>query len=252
MHLAEPAPTRFDIYFKVGTIPVRIHPLFWVITGVLGLMSASATSRGPLANAAVDFSVHLLMWIVAVLVSLLVHELGHGWAARYYGWPPRITMYGMGGVTMYQPRSPTIASRILIALAGPFAGFTLGGLILAALVVSDHGAHLPGLFTVVDGPMPQGRLGVFVLHLLLVNFFWGMLNLMPVQPMDGGTVVEAAVEKFRPRDAERISFQVGVGTSIALIVLALALWHSTFLAIMFAVMGYNNWQHLQALARHGR
>ena len=252
MQLAEPAPTRLDIFFKVGTIPVRIHPLFWVITGILGLISAGQMTYGrQLGSAAFEFPIYLLMWVVAVLLSLLLHELGHGWAARHYGWPPRITMYGMGGVTVYEPRKPTIASRIIIALAGPGAGFAFGALILLGLKLTGHGAHLPGLFVGLDGPMVSGRLGIFILDLLMVNFFWGLLNLMPVQPMDGGTVVQALLEKFKNRTPMRTSFQIGVGTAVALVVLSLVVYHSAFLAVMFAVMGYNNWQFLQSLSRHG-
>ena len=36
MFLAEPQPTKFDVQFSIGKIPVRVHPLFGVISLAFG------------------------------------------------------------------------------------------------------------------------------------------------------------------------------------------------------------------------
>ncbi|MCA9680655.1 MAG: site-2 protease family protein [Myxococcales bacterium] len=243
MLLAEPPSTNFDVHFAVGKIPVRVHPLFWVISLVFGAMAV----RG----AAVHVFVGMALWTAAVFVSILVHELGHAVMAKVHGWPPRIVLYGMGGLAIYSPTRQTRKSRILIDFAGPGAGFVLGGLILAAVLLSGHSISLPGLpLRVGSGPDflagGAGRLELFVIFLLYVNFFWGLLNLAPVQPLDGGGIARAVIEKFRPRDAWALSLKLGIGVAAVLAVVGFVLWHSEFLAIMFGWLAYNNWRMLNA------
>lgn len=237
MILAEPPSTRYDLSFSVRDIPVRIHPLFWLITIILGAVSPGATV------------ISVTLWVAAVFVSILVHELGHAFVARAYGWPPRVTLYSMGGVAAYNPTRHTITSRILIAFAGPGAGFVLGGLILAGILVSGHSAHLPGLpIEIGSGPAIGGRLGLFVNFALFVNVFWGLINLAPIQPLDGGTIAAAAIEKFRPRDALRLSLQLSVAAAAVLAIGGMAIYRSAFIAVMFAMLGYNSWQMLQQVS----
>ncbi len=237
--LAEPPATRWDLSFSVRGIPVRIHPLFWLVTVILGAVVPGATV------------ISVVLWVSAVFLSILVHELGHAFIARAHGWPPRVTLYGMGGLAAYSPTRHTIASRIWIAIAGPGAGFILGGLILVGILATGHGTSLPALpIAIGDGPPIAGRLGMFVSYLLFVNIFWGLINLAPIQPLDGGTVAAAALEKFRPRDSLRLSMQLSVGAAAALALVGLVLYRSPFITVMFAMLGYNSWQMLQQIKAH--
>jgi stage IV sporulation protein FB len=192
---AEPQTTKFDVHFSIGKIPVRVHPLFWLISIAFGVLSVRYSG--------VNWLVGIGLWTAAVFVSILVHELGHALAAKAHGWPPRIVLYSMGGLAMYTPTRHTRKSRIIISFMGPGAGFILGGIILAAVLVSGHSVPLPGLgFEVGSGPSfvaGSGRLELFVLWMLYVNFFYGLLNLAPIQPLDGGSIAQAIIEKFRPR-----------------------------------------------------
>jgi membrane-associated protease RseP (regulator of RpoE activity) len=241
--LAEPQSTNFDVHFSIGKIPVRVHPLFWLISLVFG---ALAFRGAP----CVHVFVGMALWTAAVFISILVHELGHALMAKAFGWPPRIVLYGMGGLAIYSPSRQTRKSRILIDFAGPGAGFLLGGIIMAAVLLSGHSVPLPGLpFTIGGGPSflaaGTGRLELFVLFLLYVNFFWGLLNLAPVQPLDGGGIAKAIIEKFRPRDAWSLALKLGIATAAVLAAVGLLMWQSVFLAAMFGMLAYNNWQMLQ-------
>jgi Zn-dependent protease len=238
--LAEPASTKWDLSFSVRDIPVRIHPLFWVVTLILGAVVPGATV------------ITVVLWVSAVFVSILVHELGHAFIARAHGWPPRVTLYGMGGLAAYNPTRHTISSRIFIAFAGPGAGFVLGGLILAGILLTGHSVTLPALpIEIGSGPPMAGRLGLFVNYMLFVNIFWGLINLAPIQPLDGGTIATAVIEKFRPRHALRLSMQVSVGAAVALAVIGLIIYRSPFIVVMFAMLGYNSWQMLQQIKAQG-
>ena len=35
--LGEPARTQYDLHFRLAGIPVRVHPLFWLVAALLGL-----------------------------------------------------------------------------------------------------------------------------------------------------------------------------------------------------------------------
>jgi stage IV sporulation protein FB len=242
MLLAEPQTTRFDVHFSIGKIPVRVHPMFWLISILFG---ALAVGSAPNVNAFVSIG----LWTAAVFVSILVHELGHALAAKAHGWPPKIVLYAMGGLAIYNPTRHTRRSRIIIDFMGPGAGFILGGIIIAAVLLTGHSIPLPGMgFNVGSGPSflaGGGRLELFVVFMLYVNIFYGLLNLAPVQPLDGGGIAKAILEKYRPHDAWALSLKLGLATAAVIAIVALALWQSMFIAILFGMLAYNNWQMLQ-------
>lgn len=244
MLIAEPQTTNYDVHFRIGKIPVRVHPLFWVMTLVFGAINVQTLP--------INLFVGIAIWTAAVALSILVHELGHALIAKAHGWPPRIVLYGMGGLAIYSPSRQTRKSRILIDFAGPAAGFLLGGLVLAGVLLSGHSISLFGL-TVGSGPnfAGAGRLELFVSFMLLVNFFWGLMNLLPIQPLDGGGIAKAIIEKYRPRDAWPVALKLSIGTAIVIGAVGLLLWKSVFIAVLFGMLAYNNWQMLQQLRQYG-
>jgi membrane-associated protease RseP (regulator of RpoE activity) len=237
---AEPTRTRFDLHFNVGKIPVRVHPLFWLISMLLGVSGGGGV-------------ISMTLWVVAIFVSILVHELGHALMARRYGWPAHVVLWQLGGLAIYTPTHRSRTSRILIAFAGPGAGFVVGGLVLAGVLAAGYSTVLPGLgLEVGSGPMmPGGRAPLFIQYLLAINMFWGLINLAPIQPLDGGTIAQSVIEKYRPRDGLRLSIQLSMVCSIALAVLGMAIWQSMFIAVMFGLFAFQSWQLLQQLRNGG-
>lgn len=111
--LSDPGTTRYDLRFSVLGIPVRVHPMFWLVGALLG--SGAGPQLGVIA-----------IWIGCLFVSILVHELGHALAARSFGWPPDIVLHGFGGFARYSPGFGYTRRRaIWISFAGPLAGFGL-------------------------------------------------------------------------------------------------------------------------------
>ncbi|HEY8460674.1 MAG TPA: site-2 protease family protein [Blastocatellia bacterium] len=149
---------------KIFGIPVKIDPSFLFACALLG--------AGRIAQ-----PVLLIEWLIVVFASILVHELGHALVVRSYGLSPQITFYMMGGLTSWvEEKSVPHVKRIAISLAGPFAGFIFYGLVLVS------NANLPDLFA--------DRLGRQVYHdLQFVNLWWGIFNLLPILPLDGGNVI---------------------------------------------------------------
>jgi len=157
---------------KVFGIPFRVDPSFLMMSVLLGL--------GDMNEPAL-----LVTWVAVVFVSVLLHELGHALAGRAFGMTPSILLYGMGGLTYWTEGRPIGALRsIAVSLAGPFTGFLFGGLVYAAAV---EGAGIaPGA--------KGGMAGLVLWDLLWVNVGWGVLNLLPILPLDGGNVLKGVID----------------------------------------------------------
>jgi Zn-dependent protease len=239
VQLAEPTPTRFDLHFTVFGIPVRIHPLFWLVTSVLGAVQAQGAGLSSML-------ILLALWVVAAMISLVVHELGHALAAKYHELAPEVVIYSMGGVTRYRPGRLSHGARLFITLAGPAAGFAAAGLVIALLLLSGHRVIFPGLpFSIGEGPVLAGNLGVFSLYLLMVNIFWGIMNLMPVVPLDGGMAVYSVLESRKPGRGLTGALKVSIAASLGLVVASVLFYHSTLMALMFGYMGFQAYQNLE-------
>jgi Zn-dependent protease len=154
---------------RVAGIDLYLHPTFLLLLLYVGLTQGGFLS---------------MLMVAAVFGCVLLHELGHAMAARWYGIPTQdITLYPIGGVARLErmPRKP--GPELVIALAGPAvnlaiaAGLAVVGLMGAALVPGWAG---PG--SIVPGFL--GLLGT-------VNLVLAAFNLIPAFPMDGGRVLRA-------------------------------------------------------------
>ncbi len=172
--------------FRLFGFPVRIQPGFWVLAVLLGLSFA----QKPAAMA---------IWLGVVVLSILVHELGHAMTARLYGQSPSITLHMMGGLTSWAPTHDIGRLRsILVTLAGPLAGFALGLVVLGGKVAAGS--------AVVHGSL----LALAVQLLVVVNLLWSAINLLPVLPFDGGQIMAQALGPERRRLSATLSLVFGL------------------------------------------
>jgi len=223
------APTEFDLRFSVFGIPVRVHPGFWLIAALMGANTLSNPALGP---------PYLFVWIFCLFFSILIHELGHALLARLYGWPPEIVLYHFGGLAMFRPGRGFSTSRsILISFAGPGAGFLLFGLTFATLV----GLKFFGVET-------HRTVDFAILQLMWINLVWGLVNLIPVLPLDGGRICEAVCTSLRPRDGGLWSLRIGMAVSggAALLFLVLKDVLGLYPGLLFGFLCFNNFQMYQA------
>lgn len=220
-------PTPYDLRFSLFRIPVRVSVWFWVMGLILGY---------PAVHLGGEF---LLAWVLVLFVSILVHELGHALLALSFGYPPRILLYQFGGLAMFEPyRGYTRARSILISLAGPGAGFVLFGL---TLLFRDY-----GLPRVVENMSEQGqRLVAFViLQMIWINLWWGLVNLLPVLPLDGGQICREICSSISPHRGVIYTARVSavVAGGVALLLFSMGL---TFGAVLFALLCAQNISSLQ-------
>jgi stage IV sporulation protein FB len=238
--------TRFDLRFNIAGFPVRVHPLFWVIAILLGSGS--------------DNLLMIPVWIVIVFVSILVHELGHALAFRRYGQDSHILLHFSGGLTIpeslpwgggYASVGLTPNQHIVVSLAGPFAGFALAGLTLAVGAALGGEIIVTTILGVIPFPivlMPISILTDIFITALWVNVFWGIINLLPVFPLDGGHVARYILIQTDPMSGLRTSLWVSVITGGLLAVAGFLLLNSIYMAFLFGLLAFQSYQMLQSLS----
>ncbi len=154
-------------------VPVHIKWSFWLIALLIAPFPFDRWLEAEVLRL-------LAVWALVVLVSVLVHELGHALVARRYGARVSITLYALGGYTVWETdRALGPWRRVTIAAAGSGVGFLLGGLVWAGLGVYE----------------PPSTLLTFGLTAFWqVNLIWGVLNWLPIRPLDGGHIFSGFLE----------------------------------------------------------
>lgn len=241
---------QFTIRFELFGVPVAIHPSVFLILLLLG---------GGLSMEDTGGLVYTLLFIVAGLLCLLAHELGHALTAKWgYGASASIVLAWTGGLTSAYPHPPTRAQSLAMTIAGP-----LGTLIPGVIAVLLLGLQLGGDFSAAwrlmayfslpftDGSilsnhlseacmmelerMPTALLQFYSL-LCGIGVFWAVFNFLPIQPMDGGHVLMDLTNNHR------FCGWVGVGTCIVA-GLALSMWTaSAFNAMIFLLLAWYNYR----------
>ena len=118
--LGEPKITAYDLRFQFLGIAIRIHPGFWAICVFLGFSMRMSTP------------ITLIVFSVAVFLSLLIHEMGHALAFRRCGIRAHIVLYHMGGVAV--PTSGcTSKQNLFVTAAGPSMQILAALLVIVAL-----------------------------------------------------------------------------------------------------------------------
>ena len=191
--------------WKVGEaagIGIFVHWTFWLLP--LFIVVSSFTAGGGLAGALAP-----LTFLFGIFACVVLHELGHALAARYYGIGTRdITLYPIGGVASLSqiPRKPW--QEFVIAIAGPAVNVAIAAVLFAGLVIFG------GVGSVFDVSLFGGS---FLASLLVANIVLVVFNLLPAFPMDGGRVLRSLLAmKLDYVKATVIAARVGQGMAVLL------------------------------------
>jgi Zn-dependent protease len=200
--------------FRIGPIPVRIEFPFFLVTVLLGFAGRPSAML-------------LLGWTVAVFISVLVHELGHAVVGRMYGSPTSIVLHGMGGLTFRNGgRYPSAREDIVISLAGSATEIILLG-VPAYMITHSN----PTLF------FTSYSWYVFFWDLMWVSLGWGIINLLPILPLDGGNIAITLLRRTRVDEPDRVARLLSVGTALGLAIWLYSVvgWMGALWALFFAV-----------------
>jgi stage IV sporulation protein FB len=217
--LLEPDRTQFDLNWRMGRIPVRVHPMFWVVTIILGFEELH------------DGFQFLLLWVAVVFVSILIHELGHVLMGRVFGTDGHIVLYSFGGLAVGSNGMSNRWQRMAVSFAGPLADFLLVGvlfLVLRLFLPAYFRAAVDYLLSFADRDQGIWRLywttlpGRAIDDLIWINLAWGLVNLLPIWPLDGGQISRDFITWATPRNGVRAS--LGLSVVVAGLIALNAAW----------------------------
>lgn len=204
---------------RVADIPVRLHWSFLLLAALYATSTYAASGAGKLVEG--------VILSVALFGSVVLHELGHALAARYFGIrTAHITLYPFGGVAALQSMPRSSGQELIVAIAGPAVNAALVSVFLPLAVWNGH--------------------FVFV-ALAAINVVMGVFNLLPAFPMDGGRVLRALLAiPMGFLGATRVAMRVGVVFAGLFVIAGVATWTPS-LVLVGAFLIFANWMERRRL-----
>ena len=153
--------------------------------------------------------------LVMIIVILFVHESGHLFAMRSFGYTDTsiffIPMFGAAAIG--KKEKTTAFQEYIIYLAGPLPGMLLGLAIIIYLLFAE------GAFG------GDTYLGMYAIMSIVINY----INLLPIYPLDGGKIVQTLLLLRYPRG--QFYFYL---VSLAFIIISI-FWLQNVFIVIFAL-----------------
>ncbi|MBP3498753.1 MAG: hypothetical protein J6J97_01545 [Akkermansia sp.] len=232
------------IRFTLFGVQVSIHPTLWLTLAILG--------RAYMVSNLVEL-MSALLFIIAAFVVLLMHEMGHALVGRRLGGgAPSVYLAWLGGDCTNETARLTRMQGVVMTAAGPLASLAVGLVtyLILCLYVGDFGLASVLSVGFAFGVMPAEVLMAypplamfFFFYLIEVSFWWTILNMLPIFPLDGGQIMQGLMKSRVQMHA--ISLTVAIVLSLAFAVLGL--WLLSIFMILLAVLNHKFYQE----SRHG-
>jgi len=186
-------------------VPVLVSPSWLLFAGliVVGFGPAMSEQYGEARG-----YVGALAFAVLLLLSVLLHEVGHCVVARGFDLPVRsITVTFLAGLTEITKPPQTPAREYAVAVVGPMVSLLLAGVGWASRDLFQPGSMPFLLATIVAAS--NGLVAAF--------------NLLPGLPLDGGRVLRSAVWWVTGDPERSTTVAAWAGRGVALVVVPLLL-----------------------------
>jgi Zn-dependent protease len=180
------------------------------------------------------------VFVVALYVSVLVHELAHVLVARGYRMRvASVTLHLLGGETLIEGESRTPGQELATSISGPLASL--------AIAVAAFG---------VSGSMEPSTTSDIIWSIAVVNLIVAGFNMLPGLPLDGGRVFRAIIWQVTGREETGVRIAAWIGRFAAVAVLVVAAFSfdgegdSTINLLIAGVVAFFLWQGATDALRH--
>ncbi|MEL6427908.1 MAG: site-2 protease family protein [Planctomycetota bacterium] len=208
---------------RIAGIPIRANLLLGYL---LALWFIWGASRGQ--------ATATLVLIVLSTLLLLLHELGHAVMARRFGLDVLdIVLWPLGGMARIREMPENARMEAWVAAAGPLVNLALAAISLPFVFVGDPETLLAREVFGRRIDIPGGFQGVAFLS-VAINLSYGLFNLLPAFPMDGGRLLRAFLARGGRSWLSATDRATRVGSILAW---ALILWSIAGGACMLSLVG---------------
>lgn len=192
---------------RVLGIPLYVNASMWLLAVLVTVVYGNYVREQLSLPAPAAYAIGL-GFVLCLLGSVLLHELGHALTARRYGIGVRgITLELLGGWTEMDRDAPSPRVDALVSLAGPAVSLALGGIATAA-----------------TWALPDRTVaGQIAFQLAVSNVLVALFNVLPGLPLDGGRALRAGLWAVL-RDRDRATVVAGwAGRGLALVTASVVL-----------------------------
>jgi Zn-dependent protease len=164
--------TRFSVHWTFLLVVI------WLV--IMNVLSAASENGW----------VWSLIMVLSMILSLLIHDISQALVAAFFRIKiKRLTFLPIGALPAISRKPEKVWQEILMLIAGPAANLLIAAILLVYL--KPYSAYW-------DEPqnIGVGYGGNFLFQLQFINLSIGLLNLLPVFPMDGGRILDAILEKI--------------------------------------------------------
>ncbi|MGJ9412358.1 M50 family metallopeptidase [Aeromicrobium sp. CF4.19] len=191
---ATPRPRGTVRFGRLGSTDLLARPSLLLMGAVIAVLFAPR-----FAGDSTDRYVVAVVFVLALYLSVLAHELAHVAVARAFGLRvPRVTLHLLGGETIIAGGLRTPTQEVLTSIVGPVASGLVGATSLALVDATSSPATQQVLWS-----------------LGWINLLVGAFNLLPALPLDGGRVLAAAVWARTGRQATGVRAACTSGRVVA-------------------------------------
>ncbi|GIF76057.1 site-2 protease family protein [Asanoa siamensis] len=202
---------------RLWGVPLYLNPSVLLLAGLITLLYGNFVRQQldlhPGAGYLVGFG-----FVVCLLASVLLHELGHAITARRFGIGVKgITLELLGGYTEMDRDAPNPRVDLLVSLAGPAVSLVLGGAAVGLTLA-----------------LPDGTLwNELSFQVAFSNVVVAIFNVLPGLPLDGGRALRAVVWWFTKdrHVGTEVAGWVGRGLAVAVAVAVAALAYYDILSL---------------------
>lgn len=208
-------------------IPVKVH---WTFALLLMYIAHFGYSNGLSSNGLI----WLLVFVIALFICVILHELGHALAARYYGIDTKdIILSPIGGLARLRGMPKKPFHEFMIAICGPLVNVVIAIVLFFILYFQGEFSFEAIEF---DGDLPSFE-RYFWPILLIYNIILVVFNMIPAFPMDGGRVLRSLLAmRMKITKATRISSIIG--KSLAFGFFIFGIWQGSFTLPIIGVFIY--------------